>query len=43
MSVYEMLFSDPVVYYSLIAIAVTAGVFSYLMFFFIRNIISHKK
>lgn len=39
MDFFEMLLNDPVVYYSLIGIGITASIFTFLMFFFIRNVI----
>lgn len=43
MDFFEMLINDPVVYYSIIGLGVTVGIFAFLMFFFIKNVINDKK
>jgi hypothetical protein len=43
MDFFDMLLNDPVVYYSIIGIGITVGIFTFLMFFFIKNIINDKK
>jgi hypothetical protein len=43
MDFFDMLLNDPVVYYSIIGLGITAGIFTFLMFFFIKNVINDKK
>jgi hypothetical protein len=43
MNFFDMLLNDPVVYFSIIGLSITAGIFLFLMFFFIRNIKDEKK
>jgi hypothetical protein len=42
MDFFNMLLNDPVVYYSFIGLGITAGIFAFLMFFFIRNVMKDK-
>lgn len=42
MSFFEMLLNDPVVYYSFIGLGITSGIFIFLMYFFIKNVINDK-
>ena len=43
MDLIDMLLNDPVVYYSFIGLGITASIFAFLMFFFIRNTIRDSK
>lgn len=42
MKFFEMLLDDPVVYYSIIGLTITSGIFAFLMYFFIKNVMNDK-
>jgi len=42
MDFFDMLLNDPVVYYSIIGLGITSGIFMFLMYFFIKNIINDE-
>lgn len=43
MDLMQMLFNDPVVYYSFIGLGITAIIFTFMMFLFIRNTLNSPK
>ena len=43
MDLVKMLLNDPVVYYSFIGLAITGGIFAFLMVLFIRNTMKSPK
>ncbi|WP_022941568.1 hypothetical protein [Psychromonas hadalis] len=43
MDFFDMLLNDPVVYYSIIGLSITGGIFAFILIFFIKNIINDKQ